>query len=174
LASRDHKKRHDDVAKVFHQAICVEYGLLIESVPYYKYTPKDYLENAKAKVYWDKSIITDKEIAHNKPDILLFDKQEKTAKIIDITIPNDHNIKEARTQKIHKYIDLAHELKKAHQLEQVTIHPLVISGTGLVEVNLKNEIKKLKINNINKIILTAQQAAILGTCRTVRRVLTHD
>lgn len=174
LAPKDHKNRHDDVAKVFHQEIMIKYGKLTEKMPYYKYQPKDQFENDEVRVYWDKTIITDKQVLHNRPDILLIQKLKKEAQIIDITIPNDHNIGEARTTKLTKYIDLAHEIKAIYQLKQVSVHPLIISANGLVELNLKKELTKIGLNEVEKTILTAQKAAILGTCRTVRRVLTND
>ena len=49
-------------------------------------------------------------------------------------IPNDHNLREAWNQKIAKYIDLSYEIKAMCQLDKVSIHPLVISANGLVEI----------------------------------------
>ena len=174
LAPRDHKNRHDDAAKILHQAICHKFGLVQDTVPYYKYSPKDVLENEEAKIYWDMAVITDREISHNRPDILIFTKKENTARIIDITIPADHNILEARNQKISKYLDLAHEIKAIYQLAEVTIHPFVISANGLIEKRTFNELERLSIEDRKEVIVAAQKAILLGTCRTVRRVLNHE
>ena len=108
---------------------------------YYKYSPKDVLENEEAKISWDMVMITDREISHNRPDILLFIKKENTVRNMDITVPADHNILQARNQKISKYIDLAHEIKTIYQLPEVTIHPFVNSANGLVEKRTINELE---------------------------------
>lgn len=143
-------------------------------MPYYKYVPPDCDENEEVKVYWDRTVHTDRFIEHNRPDIIIFDKNNKTANIIDMTVPNDHNIREARATKIAKYIDLAHEIRAIHQLKDVTIHPIVISCNGLVERHVKGELEKLKLTNVKQIIALTQKAVILGTTRTVRRALASE
>lgn len=97
----------------------------------------------KSRVSWDKMIITDKQVMHNRPDIQIIQK-----------------------------LNLAHGLKAIYQLKQDSVHPLIISANGLIE--LKKEFTKIELNEAQKTILTVQKAAILGTCRTVRLVLTND
>lgn len=174
LAPRDHKKRHDDVARIIHQAICQKMELISQTVPYYRYSPTDFLENERGKVYWDKMVLTDKEIQHNRPDILVFNSGKKCAYIIDVVIPQDNNILEARNHKVTKYLDLAHEIKDIYQLSQVTIHPIVVSANGLIDVKAESELKKIGVDQPKQMLALAQEAAILGTCRTVRRVLAHE
>jgi len=45
--------------------------------PYYKYTPANVLENENFKLYWKRSIITDKTIPSNRPDIIFMNKKKK-------------------------------------------------------------------------------------------------
>jgi hypothetical protein len=43
----------------------------------YKYTPGNVLENDNFKLYWNRSIITDKTILSNRPDITLMKEKNK-------------------------------------------------------------------------------------------------
>jgi hypothetical protein len=67
-------KRHDQVCKIIHQKLAYKYGLLNKTMPYCKYIPNTILENEIIKFYWDRSLITDKTIHNNRPDMALVDK----------------------------------------------------------------------------------------------------
>jgi hypothetical protein len=70
-------------------------------VPYYKHIPNTILENETIKLYWNRSLITDKTI-RNRPDITLVDKLSKTVYFIDIAIPNNHNLNAKYAEKLAK------------------------------------------------------------------------
>jgi hypothetical protein len=74
LVSTAYKQRHDQVCKIIHQKLAYKYGLLNKTMPYYKYIPNTILENETIKLYWDRSLITDKTIHNNRPDKTLVDK----------------------------------------------------------------------------------------------------
>ena len=66
---------------------------LIEDIsPYYKFTPASVLENDSFKLYWNRSILTDKTIRFNRPDITFMNKKTKNTFLIDIAVPNTHNL----------------------------------------------------------------------------------
>jgi hypothetical protein len=46
--------------------------------PYYKYTPANVLQNENFKLYWNRSILTDKTIPFNRPDITFMNKKTKS------------------------------------------------------------------------------------------------
>ena len=60
------------------------------------------MENDKCKILWDIAIQKDKEIEHQKPDIVVIDKQKRECKIIDIAVLGDRNIKVKELVKITK------------------------------------------------------------------------
>jgi hypothetical protein len=60
LAPTEYIKRHDGVAKVIHQKLAEAAELFEDKSPCYKYTPANVLENDNFKLYWNRSIITDK------------------------------------------------------------------------------------------------------------------
>jgi len=68
LAPTEYIKRHDGLAKIIHQKLAEAAELIEDKSPYYKYTPASVLENESFKLYWNRSILTDKTIYFNRPD----------------------------------------------------------------------------------------------------------
>ena len=93
------------VARIIHQQLALQYNLVGSEVPYYKYVPDPVLENGHAALYWGRSIITDRTILVNKPDIVVIDRRERRAMIVDITVPHDENLVKAENDKKIKYLD---------------------------------------------------------------------
>ncbi|XP_030764043.1 uncharacterized protein LOC115888439 [Sitophilus oryzae] len=174
LAPRDYLNRHNQVAGVIHQELCVQTGLLTAKVPYYKYQPQTVLENESWKILWDLAITTDRTVSYNRPDILVFDKKQRKAQVIDIQIPADENVGKSRMEKVLKYQELADEIKRMYQLEKVEIYPIIISCNGLVDKYLPRNLKAIGIRNPKQIVAISQKAVILATCHTVRRILATD
>jgi hypothetical protein len=56
------------------------------------YKPESCLENNNYKLYFDRRVLTDIHIQHNRPDIIILNKQQKQAYLLDIAVPNSHNI----------------------------------------------------------------------------------
>jgi hypothetical protein len=99
LAPTEYVKRHDGIAKVIHQKLAEAAELIARKSPYYKYTPANVLENDNFKLYWNHSIITDKTIPSNRPDITFMNKTTKSIFLIDIAVPNTHNVAKIITKK---------------------------------------------------------------------------
>jgi len=78
LAPAEYVKRHDGLAKVIHQKLAEAAELIDDKSPYYKYTPTNVLENENFKLYWNRSILTDKTIPFNRPDINLWIRKQST------------------------------------------------------------------------------------------------
>lgn len=49
---------------------------------------------------WDFQIQTDKMVMANQPNIVVVDKQQKTAVVVDVAIPSDSNIKKKEHEKL--------------------------------------------------------------------------
>jgi len=62
LAPTEYVKRHDGLAKSIHQKLAEAAEFIEDKSPYYKYTPANVLENENFKLYWNRSILTDKTI----------------------------------------------------------------------------------------------------------------
>jgi hypothetical protein len=61
----------------------------------------------------------------------LIDKQQKQAYLLDIAVPNSHNITQTYNTKINKYLELSVAMRNLWCLEKNSILPL-ISATGIV------------------------------------------
>ena len=66
--------------------------MIDDKSPYYKYTPANVLDNENFKLYWNHSILPDKTIPFNRPDITFMNKKTKNTFLIDIAVPNTHNL----------------------------------------------------------------------------------
>lgn len=109
IAGTDYTHRHNTAAKIIHQELALKHQLMQTRTPYYKYTPTNILENNEYKLYWDRTLHTDKTIPHNGPDITLINKLAHTTQLIDIAIPNDTNLMNKEQEKIIEYTPLAIE-----------------------------------------------------------------
>ena len=76
LAPTGYVERHDGVAKGIHQKLAETAELIEDKSPYCRYTPTNVLENDSFKLYWNSSIITDKIILANRPDITFTNKKK--------------------------------------------------------------------------------------------------
>lgn len=169
IAQTDYKHRHDQVAAIIHQYLAIKYKLIKDKTSYYKYKPEIILESINYKLYWDRTIITDKTVHFNRPDITLHDKNNKIVYLIDIAIPNTHNLSATHTEKITKYTDLAIELKTQWKVDTVKTVPVVLSTTGVIPYTLHTSLETLNIHKLT--YLQLQKATILNTCRIVRKFL---
>jgi len=70
--------------------------------PYYKYTPAIVLGNENFRLYRKRSILTEKIITFNGPDITFMNKKTKSTFLIDIAVPNTHNLAKTITDKQKK------------------------------------------------------------------------
>ncbi|XP_069358840.1 uncharacterized protein [Maniola hyperantus] len=130
------------------------------------------LENSSALLYWDRSVITDRYIVANRPDIVLVDRSARRAIIVDVTIPHDDNLVKAEKEKVSKYLDLAHEITAMWSVDSTIIVPIVVSVHGLIANSFDQHLKKLSINCWIKGKI--QKAVVLETARIVRRFLTLE
>jgi hypothetical protein len=79
LAQSEYKKRHDIFAKIIHMNLAVKFNLLKDTQPHYIYKPESCLENDNYKLYFDRTVLTDIHIQHNRPHIIILNKQQKQA-----------------------------------------------------------------------------------------------
>jgi len=171
LASTEYAKRHDGVAKVIHQKLAEAAELIEYRSPYYKYTPANVLENDNFKLYWNRSIITCKIIPANRSDITFTNKKTKTTYLIDIAVPNTHNLAKTITEKQSKYQELANEICAMWKQNTVKAIPIVISSTGIIPKSLSQSLKRLNLHPNTYIQM--QKSVILCTCSIVSNFLNY-
>ena len=59
---------------------------------WYEHEPESVLENEDYKILLDFSIQTDHAIEARRPDLVVVDKDRRTYKIIDFTVPGDSTV----------------------------------------------------------------------------------
>lgn len=169
LAPKQYLERHNSVAGIIHQELAKKYMGEEDLGPYYNYNPPPIKENEDCRLYWDRKIRTHRTTPNNVPDLVLTLKRKKISYIIDIAVPLAKNTQDTFSEKINKYMPLADEIKKVWKLDKVVIVPVVLGATGEIPKKLFQSIETLQLNKT--IYQQLQKAALLGTCRTVRRVL---
>jgi hypothetical protein len=121
-------------------------------------------------LYFDRTVLTDIHIQHNRPDIIILNKQQKQAYLLDIAVPNSHNITQTYNTKINKYLELSVAMRNLWSLEKISILPLIISATGIVPQSL---FKNLKILDLaNTLVVEIQKGILLYSI--VRKFLNID
>lgn len=165
LAATDYTNRHNQVASLVYRAICTEYDL--EYSKDWRVEPEKVILNDSVKLLWDFSIQTDIKMPHNRPDIVLINNKNKKGYIIDIAVPRDENIKEKELEKIDKYQPLRIELERLWNVK-ISVIPVVVGALGAIASNLEDWLGQIP-GTISEVEL--QKSAILGTAKTLRRVL---
>ena len=54
-------------------------------------------------------------VKNNKPDIVIWDLKDKSCKIVEVSVPLDTNLKQARDEKEAKYILLISQLQQMYR-----------------------------------------------------------
>ena len=112
LSPTKYLERHDNVCKYIHVILLLDHEFIEKYIPWYQHQPAQVVENNSTKILWNLPIQTDHEVINSKPDITVADKINKTANLIEITVPNDCNICNKRLQK-YEHIQIC-EAKSRH------------------------------------------------------------
>ena len=161
--------RHDEVGKILFNE------LVKEDDPESPYIiPKNEIwKSDKSEIWWDTSIETTPKTRHNKPDIILWRKEEKECKIIDICIPLEENVKSNEKLKKDRYVQLSIGLKRLYPVYTFSMIPIVLGLTGLITNSLQTYLSELfNQNKVKSIIPKLQQKALLGSMRVIKSAMT--
>ena len=94
-------------------------------------------------------------------------KEEREWQLIDLAIPQDHNIVSKENEKFNKYIALARAIRTEHKVK-TEIVPLLTEALGSVYKQLKTYIDVIGISNITG---SAQISTITSTTTILRDAL---
>ena len=109
-------------------------------------------------MYWNNSILTDKTIPFNRPDITFMNKKTNNAFLIDIAVPNTHNLAKTITDKQNKYQELENEICAMWKQKGAQVIPIVISSTGVIPKSLSQSLTRLNLHpntyiKLNSVVL---------------------
>ena len=129
------------------------------------------MENENFKLYCNRSILTDKTKTFNRPDVTFMNKETKNAFLINIAVPNTHNLAKTITDKQNKYQELANEICAMWKQKETQVIPIIISSTGAIPKSLSQSLTRL--NLLSNTYIQMQKSVILGTCSIVRNFLNY-
>ena len=137
-----------------------------------EYYPPEVTKTSNLEIWWDKSVKTIYKVKKNKPDIVIWNQQDKTCKIVEVSVPLDMNLRQAREDKESKYILLISQLQQMYRGYKYQVIPILTGALGSIPQGLKKNIER---NGIQKSRITTvkeqiQKAGILGTvniCKTI-------
>ena len=134
---------------------------------WYIHMPKPVYEEGDVTVLRNQSVHTDREVAANRPDIIIKNKKEKTCTLIDEAILADRNVVQKDAEKMLKYKCLCIEIQRMWNLKCMII-PIVIGATGIVTRSLRKNLEAVPGKHS---IDSLQKTAILGISHIIRKVL---
>ena len=166
LARNEYIERHNKVASYIHWNLSKHYNIDVP-LKWYEHNPQTVVESQHATILWDMPIHTDREIAANRPDIVVKDKDDNKCYLIDVSVPNDQNVGLKELEKRSKYKDLEIEISRMWGMEVINI-PIIIGALGLMKKGIEKNIKSLP-GTMN--IEQCQKTVILKTAHIVRKAL---
>ena len=172
LADGYYTIRHNKICRYIHWKICKEMEIATRG-KVWEHEPEPVVANEKVTIFYDKVIPTGRFIESGaiKPDIVIWNRQEKTAQIIDVTVPNDYGLNRAEREKITKYQDLKNDLRTTWKLKDSSIIPVVVGATGLIKKNLNSYLEAIPGQPS---LQEVQIAAIKGTVTILKRALGYS
>ena len=135
---------------------------------WYEHQPEGVVENEKCKILWDMTIQCDHVIEARRPDIVVVEKENNKAIIVDIASPWDHRVYEKEGEKIEKYQDLKREIGRLWGIRHLEVVPVVVGALGVVSKRLDTWLEKLGVTIRTRLL---QKTALLGTARILRKLL---
>jgi len=166
LAGTLYKKRHDEVGRRLHWCLCSQFGFPVVK-DWWKHDPRPVEESDQVKILWDFSIITDRTIHANRPDLILLLKEKRHDFLVDFSCPFDTNVLGKEVEKVDKYQDLLIEIQRLWNVRADVI-PIVIGALGALSPRFNDWLKRLNIT-LNPCVL--QKSVLLQTAGLLRRTL---
>ena len=144
----------------------------MEVKPAWEHKPESITATEDITIFYDKNILPGRFIENKaiKPDIVVWDKAKRSAKIIEVTVPNDFGLTVAERTKLNKYQDLKNDLRTTWELDSIEIIPVVIGATGLVKTSLLEYLKRIPGSPS---VEEVQLNALKGTISIIKRALSH-
>ncbi|KAF7650224.1 hypothetical protein LDENG_00129190, partial [Lucifuga dentata] len=147
--------------------VSVDVGFLLIHIKSKWETPPKVVENGRAKVLWDFKFQTDKQLLANQPDMVVVDKQQKRAVVIDVAVPADSNIRKKEHQKIQRYQGLKEELERTWKVKSKVV-PVVTGALRAVTPKLGEWLQGIPGTTFE---VSVQKSAVLEQlryCRTLK------
>ena len=163
--------RHDQVGKIIYKEHVKKHTssskVTLNNEPEYIY------KHDQFEYWWNISIQTSTKLPHNKPDLVIWNKDAKTCTVIDFSCPSDVNVTKKVTEKIDNYGPLLRNLQMMYREYKFEMVPIIVGALGYVPTCLKSYIQQLGFDEKEsiKLIRKLQAVAVSGTVKIVKRFL---
>ena len=163
--------RHNAVCRYIHWKMCNSIGM--HTKPVWEHEPARTTAHENFVIFYDKPIPLGRYVEGGaiKPDIVLWDREKKSAQIVEVSVPNDYGLNRAEREKNNKYQDLKNDLRTTWGLNSIELIPVIVGATGLVKNNLQKHLQTIQGSPQLEEI---QLCAIKGTIKILKRTLSHQ
>ena len=127
-------------------------------------------KEGQVEIWWDRPIETTVKLDHNRPDLVIINRQDNKWPIIQFSVPWDKNVLLKEEEKVSKYIPLAKEIRKVHKVSTKII-PIILGSLGTVTTKLKGSLNEL---GLGQILGGLQTSVLIGTHNILRKVINSN
>ena len=115
LAQREYRRRHDRIGLRIYWELCRRFGVKC-ATKWFEEVPEEVRVSAdgNVEIWWDRSVMTTRQLEHNRPDVVVIDRASRRWLIVDFSVPWDRNVVAKEDEKIAKYSPLALEVRRVH------------------------------------------------------------
>ena len=164
--------RHDMIAKSLYKEIIRKNHPEIETPE--EINEQEYIQKIGNNEYWwNLSINTAQKVQHNKPDLVIWNKNTKTCDVIEFSCPADINVSRKEEEKISTYIPFVRNLQIMHPNYHYRITPIIVGAHGSISKSLHEYVCQLGFNNFEskRIINKLQSISATGTAKICKSFL---
>ena len=168
LAQREYRRRHDRMGLRIYWELCRKFGVKCAG-KWFEEVPEEVRVSAdgNVEIWWDRSVMTTRQLEHNRPDVVVIDRTSRRWLIVDFSVPWDRNVVAKEDEKIAKYSPLALEVRRVHGVATKVV-PIVVGALGVVSKRLVGFLKDLDVPDV---LGGLQTSALVGTTNILRKVL---
>ncbi|XP_065892807.1 uncharacterized protein [Dysidea avara] len=112
--------------------------------------------------------MTDRHLAHNRPDITIVFPNNKKAFLVDIAIPGDSRLSSKVLEKQTHYTDLKIEIEKLWKVKCVIV-AIVVGALGSIPANLTKCLNTIGLQAT--LVKTIQKTVLLSSIYLIRHYL---
>ena len=144
--------RHDEIAKTVLNSHLIKFfpskEIKFSSEPEYFY------ENYHQEYWWNVSVKTTTKVAHNKPDLIIWNKEIKICSIIEFSCTLDININKKVNKKLENYGQLVRNLQIMYPDYKFQVAPIAVGDTGSVPKCLTNYLQMIGLSEkVSKVLI---------------------
>ena len=163
--------RHDVIAKTVYNALIKKQNINHNRGNFD--TPEYIHKEGNTEYWWNVSVETATRLQHNKPDIVVWDHDRKTCKVIEVSCPADCNVSRKVDEKIEIYGPLIRNLQIMYNRYRFQMLTIIVGALGTIPYSTVQSLKDMdfSIKEVNKLTRKLQQFSIQGTIKICKTFL---